>query len=87
MYHRLEVAQEARALGRRHTADNASLLAEKRIRLQASIDDFHRKAGIYMPEMDLLSSQDNGQSPAGECSTFILERLALTMSVGTIIVL
>ena len=53
-------------MGRRHTADNASLLAEKRIRLQASIDDFHRKAGIYMPEMDLLSSQDNGQSPAGE---------------------
>ena len=31
-----------------------SLVAEKRLKLQASIDDFHRKASIYMPEMDLF---------------------------------
>ena len=34
-----------------------TLLAEKRKKLQTSIDDFHRKASIYMPEMDLFSGQ------------------------------
>ena len=66
MYRRLEIAQEARALRQRFTAEKASLLAEKRIKLQASIDDFHRKAAIYMPEMDLLSSQNNDQSTVSE---------------------
>ena len=55
--HRLEVAQEARALKRKSNADTLALLTEKRMKLQLSIDDFHRKAATYMPT-DLLSSID-----------------------------
>ena len=36
------------------------------MRLQESIDDFHRKAAIYMPEMNSLSSRSNEPSTMDE---------------------
>ena len=53
MGNRLEIAQEARALRKKATAESLASLAEKRAKLQLSIDDFHRKSAIYMPETDL----------------------------------
>ena len=58
--HRLEVAQEARAVRRKSTPEKMSSLAERRMRLQTRIDEFHQKASIYMPGIEPPSgSNDN----------------------------
>ena len=58
--HRLEVAQEARAVRRKSTPEKMSSLAERRMRLQTRIDEFHQKASIYLPGIELSSgSNDN----------------------------
>ena len=53
--YRLEIAQEARALKKKSTAETIASLAERRMKLQLSIDDFHRKVVLYMPESNRLS--------------------------------
>lgn len=54
-FYRLEILQEVKALAKKSTPETMAMLTEKRAKLQLSIDDFHRKAAVYVPETDLLS--------------------------------
>ena len=58
---RLEIAQEARALKKKSTPETIASLAERRMKLQLSIDDFHRKVTLYMPESNQLSGSATDQ--------------------------
>ena len=45
------MAAEARALRKKCTPEQKCLLSEKRVKLQKEIDEFHRKARIYMSDV------------------------------------
>ena len=63
---RIELAAEARALKKKGTPEQQSALSEKRTKLQKEIDDFHREARIYMPDVgdhseSVLSPDDHDE--------------------------
>ena len=47
----MELAAEARALKKKATPEQRNSLCEKRVKLQKEIDEFHRNARIYMPDV------------------------------------